>query len=42
MAATARDTPTPYEPMVTVTSLPFTSSTLSSNASAYLRPSWKM
>ena len=28
--------------MVTVTSLPFTSSTLSSSASAYLRPSWKM
>ena len=28
MAATARDTPTPYEPIVTVTSLPFSSSHL--------------
>src|SRR4028119_241785 len=28
--------------MVTVTSLPFSSSTLRSSASAYLRPSWKM
>ena len=34
-------TPMPYEPMVTVTSLPFSSSTLSPSASAYLRPSWK-
>ena len=41
-AATARETPTPYEPMVTVTSLPLLSSTLQPSASAYLRPSWKM
>ena len=41
-AATARETPTPYDPMVTVTSLPFWSSTLRPSASAYLRPSWKM
>ncbi len=32
----------PYEPMVTVTSLPFSSSTWSPSASAYVRPSWKM
>ena len=32
----------PYEPIVTVTSLPFSSSTCRPSASAYLRPSWKM
>ncbi len=41
MTAMMRVTPMPYEPIVTVTSLPFSSSTLSPSASAYLRPSWK-
>src|SRR5205085_11775138 len=42
MAATARDTPMPYEPIVTTTCLPSGPSTVRSSASAYLRPSWKM
>src|SRR5665647_1720152 len=40
--ATPRETPIPYEPMVTVTALPFSLSTWSPSASAYLRPSAKM
>ncbi len=36
-----RVTPMPYEPIVTVTSLPFSSSTLSPSVSAKKRPSWK-
>ena len=41
-AATARETPMPYEPIVTRTGLPFWPRTSSWKASAYLRPSWKM
>ena len=36
-----RVTPMPYEPIVTVTSLPFSSRTLSPSVSAKNRPSWK-
>ncbi len=41
-AATARETPMPYEPIVTRTGLPSRPRTSSPKASAYLRPSWKM
>jgi hypothetical protein len=42
MAATARETPMPYEPMVTRTGLLSGPSTSRPKASANLRPSWKM
>ena len=41
MIARMRVTPMPYEPIVTVTSLPFSSSTFRPSVSAKKRPSWK-
>ncbi len=41
-AATTRETPMPYEPMVTTTDLPFSSRTVRPSAAEYLRPSAKM
>ena len=42
IAAIARETPMPYDPIVTRTGLLSGPSTSRPNASAYLRPSWKM